>query len=118
MGKNWAQRTSVTEDTTTWVWLTQAELEGPWLNSKENARIAIASMTSRKHSTNKALYDAGVLEYRHEIRKAELKKAIEEGARLEQAAEVDRKVAARGIHGVAWPKSITFSFTDWFSLAA
>ena len=92
LGKNWTQRTSVSSNKTAWVWLTQAELEGPrWLNSKELAEIAISSMASRKHSTNRALSDAGVLEYRHEIRKEEMTKAIEEGARLEQAAEVDPK---------------------------
>ena len=89
-----------------WVWLTQAELEGPrWLNSKENAKIAISSMNSRKHSTNKALYDAGVLEYRHEIRREELKKAIEEGARLEQEAEVAPKDYAGMVEHMANSKN-------------
>lgn len=106
LGKNWTQRTSVSSTATVWVWLTQAELEGPrWLNSKENAKIAVSSMTSRKHSTNKALYDAGVLEYRHEIRKEELKKAIEEGARLEQEAEVAPKDYAGMVEHMANSKN-------------
>ena len=54
----------------------------------ENAKIAITAMMSRPHSTNDALNQAGVVEYRHTIRKEELAKAIKEGARIDQAAEV------------------------------
>ena len=92
VGKNFCTRTSTTSDTTTWVWLTLDELAGPkWLNSEANAKIAITAMTSRPHSTNTALCDAGVHEYRHEIRKEELKKAIDEGARLENNADMSAR---------------------------
>ena len=89
IGKNFAQRTSTSSNTSLWVWLTLEELSGPrWLNSVKNAEIAVTSMLSRPHSTNSALANAGVMEFRHHIRKEELKKAIEEGARLEQEAPV------------------------------
>lgn len=91
-GKTFVARTSTTTSTSAWVWLTEAELAGPkWLNSTQNASIAISSMQSRLHSTNIALHDAGVLEYRHQIRKEMLEKAVAEGARVEaETVELDQ----------------------------
>ena len=59
------------------------KLAGPsWpklAQTEENAATAITSMTSRLHSTNDALNKAGVLEYRHMVRREQLAKAIAEG---------------------------------------
>lgn len=90
VGKNLTERVSTSTDSTVWVWLTLPELGGPrWLNSEENAQIAITSMRERLHSTNEALANAGVMEYRHTIKRSELARAIREGARVDQSVQID-----------------------------
>jgi hypothetical protein len=87
--KNFVGRTSTTTNASVWVWLTLAELGGArWLNSPENAAIAVTTMKSRPHSTNTALQLAGVLEYRHHIRREMLENAISEGARIDSEAPI------------------------------
>ena len=49
------------------IWLTQAELGGPFpgLNSLEHAAIFIQSALPRPHKSNKAMRDAGIKQFQH-----------------------------------------------------
>ena len=63
VGRNWTERALNTIDSEREDWLTVAELASPkWLNSRENAEIAIKSLVSRPHD-NASLRSEGILQY-------------------------------------------------------
>ena len=93
VGRNWTERTLNTIDSEREVWLTVDELASPrWLNSRENAEIAIKSLVSRPHD-NASLRSEGILQY-HWFQKAiDKNKTLTQGVSVTTSADCNTESA-------------------------
>ena len=87
-GATSVSRTSTTTDREVTIWITEDELAGPtYLNSKDNAALAITSLVNRPHEIA-ALAAAGVKQYQWTVKTHESGKSIAEGATVSASSEM------------------------------
>eukprot|EP00959_Pyramimonas_sp_CCMP1952_P464874 9487327-Pyramimonas_sp.AAC.1 len=89
------ERTERVENNTIEVWLTESECGGPkYLNNLDHAKIAVTTCEWRYHSSNKALHDAKVKEYKVRVSWDLYQKAKQDTVGVEQKAEIGNDDAA------------------------
>ena len=92
-GATSVSRTSTTTDRAVTIWITEDELAGPtYLNSKDNAAIAVTTLVNRPHEIA-ALAAAGVKQYQWTIKQHVSGSAITEAATIGASAEMTAEQA-------------------------